>query len=103
MMIVFPVMKLSFENVKNNSMCASKQVNRHDITVKKIASSLYCLVGKGGYELLLANLGCALPSITSIQRMITCPKKICEGEFQFDQLSHHLKSFNSHHCQYSFR
>ena len=27
--------------------------------------------------------------------MITCTKKICEGEFQFDQLLHHLKSFHS--------
>ena len=74
---VTPVMKLLFENAKKNPMCASKQANRHDITVNKFASSLYCLVGKGGYELLLANLGYALPSITSIQRMITCTKKIC--------------------------
>ena len=94
---VTPVMKLLSENAKKNSMRASKQANRHDMTVKKIASSLYCLVGKGGYELLLANLGCALPSITSIQRVITCTKKICEGEFQFDQLLHHLKSFHSPH------
>ena len=92
---VTPVMKLLFENAKKNSSCTSKQANRHDITIKKFASSLYCLVGKGGYELLLANLGCALPSITSIQRMITCTQKICEGEFQFDQLLQHLQSFHS--------
>ena len=35
-----------------------------------IASSLYCLIGKRGYELPLADLGFALPSITSIQRMV---------------------------------
>ena len=64
-------------------------------TVKKFASSLFCLIGKSSYELLLENLGSALPSMTSIQRMVANRKKIKEGESQFDELSDHLKDFNS--------
>ena len=45
----------------------------------------FCLVGKSGYEL-LANLGSALPSMTSIQRMVANRKKIKEGVSQFDEL-----------------
>ena len=37
----------------------------------------------------------AVPSMTSIQRMVANRKKIKEGEFQFDELSDHLKDFNS--------
>ena len=92
---VAPIMELLFENAKKNNACLSKHANRHDTTVKKFASSLFCLIGKSGYELLLANLGSALPSMASIQRMVANRKKIKEGEFQFDELSDHLKDFNS--------
>ena len=88
-------MEILFENAKKNSECSSKHANRYDITVETFASSLYCLIGKNGYELLLANLGSALPSRTSIQRTVASRKKIREDEFGFDELSDHLKDFDS--------
>ena len=73
---VSPIMELLSENIKKNSACSSKQA-------------------QSGYEPLLANLGSALPSITTIQRLVTSCKQIREGEFQFDELSGHWKGFDS--------
>ena len=92
---VAPIMELRFENGQTNSVCLSNHANQHDTTLKEFASSLVCLIGKSGYELLLTNLVSALPSMTSIQRMVANRKKIKAGEFQYDELSDHLKDFNS--------
>ena len=43
---VAPIMELLFENAKKNNACLSKHANRQDTTVKKFASSLFCLIGK---------------------------------------------------------
>ena len=92
---VAPIMKILYENAQKNAACTSKHANRHDETVKKFASSLFCIVGKSGYDLLLTNLGSALPSLSCIQRSVSSHKKIKEGDYQFDELSEHLKDFKA--------
>lgn len=40
------------------------------------------------------NLGTALPSISTVQRLVTT-KKIKEGQFYFDELKQHLQEWNA--------
>ena len=75
--------------------CVYNKANRNDKTVKKVASSLFCIVGKSGYDLLLTNLGSALPSLSCIQRSLSSHKKMKEGDYQFGELSEHLKDFKA--------
>ena len=69
-----------FENAQKSNEKQSTKGNRHDQTIKKFASSLFCLIGKSSYEMLQANLGSALPSISTLQRNISDTKKI-KGNF----------------------
>ena len=78
-----------------NTCKKSKQAYRHDVVLRKFASSFYCLIGKSGYELLSSNLGNALPSLRAVQRIISTKQIINEGEFQFDQLQQHLNEWKS--------
>ena len=92
---VKPILLKLFENAQKNNEKQSTKGNRHDQTIKKFASSLFCLIGKSSYEMLQANLGSALPSISTLQRNISNTKKIKEGEFRFDELIDHLKNWNA--------
>lgn len=86
-----PILLALFENAERNNQIQSTEGHRHD-QIKKFASSLYCLMGRTSYETLQANLGCALPSISTLQRNIFSGAKIKEGQFRFDQLVDHLKN-----------
>ena len=92
---VKPVLKKLFENAEKNSGKKCPRNYRHDETVKKFASSLFCLVGKGAYEMLQANLGCALPTVPTLHRKIASRSKIKEGEFRFKELSEHLDNWKA--------
>ena len=92
---VAPILKKLIENAEINSMRSSLKGCRHDNTIKKFASSLFCLVGKASYEMLQSNLGCALPSVSTVQRNISSTTRIKEGEFRFDALCNHLKEWNA--------
>lgn len=83
-----------FENAEKNSQKKSSRGYRHEETIKKFASSLYCLIGKAGYEMLLHNFGCALPTVDTITKNVARRKKIREGSFRFDELAQHLKDWN---------
>ena len=48
--------------------------------------------------MLTANLGSALPSLSSIHQLISSQKGLSEGEFQFNELVSHLKKFNAPYC-----
>ena len=76
---VTPLLQRIFENAQNNSG-SSKQGYRHDLIVKKFGAALYCLVGKSGFDLLQTNLGSALPSLSTVQRLVTI-KKWKKGSF----------------------
>ena len=82
-----------FDNAKKNN--SNSTSNRHDETVKHFAACLFCLIGKANYEFLVANLGSSLPSVSTVQRLVSKEKKLCEGEFDFDELVKHLKRFNA--------
>ena len=74
---VTPLLQPIFENARNSSG-GSKQGYHHYLIVKKFGAALYCLVGKSGFDLLPTNLGSALPSLSSVQRLGTI-KKVEEG------------------------
>ena len=63
--------------------------------IKKFACSLFCLIGKAGYQLLQVNLGNALPSIVTVLRDLATKKKVKEGDFLFDELVTHLKEWKA--------
>ena len=67
---VASIMKKLYENAKNNASKKSKYGIRHDSIIKNFAASLYCLIGKSGYEMLVTNLGCGLPSVATVQKML---------------------------------
>ena len=92
---VAPILKKLIENAEINSMRSSLKGCRHDNTIKKFASALFCLVGKASYEMLQSSLGCALPSVSTVQRNISSTTRIKEGEFRFDALRNHLKEWNA--------
>ena len=66
---VTPLLQRIFENAQNNSG-SSKQGYHHDLIVKKFGAALYCSVGKSGFDLLQTNLGSALPSLSTVQRLV---------------------------------
>ena len=88
-----PLLKKLYENACKNT--SNSRGNRHDETVLQFAASLYCLIGKSGYEMLQSNLGFALPSLSTVQKLISREKKLKEGDFHFDELVEHLNKFNS--------
>ena len=92
---IAPLLKKLYENAKNNANAKSKFANRHENTIMNFAVSLYCLVGRGGYEMLLHNFKSGLPSLSRIHQVLAKKKKITEGEFLFDDLLEHLKKFHS--------
>ena len=92
---VAPILQRLYENATTNASKKSKNSNRHDVVIKKFACALYCLVGKGGYELLANNLGSALPCLRTVLREISLKKRVNEGEFQCDELKQNLSEWNS--------
>ena len=63
---VAPLLRKLYENALKNANATSKFANRHDQTIMNFAASLYCLVGRGGYEMLLHNLKSVLLSLSRI-------------------------------------
>ena len=84
-----------YKNADQNSKRKNSQGHRHDDTIKEFAASLLCLLGNAGYELIQANLGNALPHVSTPRRLIYSNRKITEGEFYFDELKVHLLKFNA--------
>ena len=91
---VKPLLRRLFENAEKNNEKKSKHGYRHEKIVKDFAAALYCLIGRSGYELLQTNLGGALPTINTIERMIS-KKKLREGKFYFEELKSHLDEWNA--------
>ena len=82
---VKPILDMLYKNALTNASTSSSRANRHDKTIKIFASSIFCLVGKSGYEFLQSNLGDALPSLSTISRMISDKVRMREGQFLFDE------------------
>ena len=92
---VQPILKLLYANAMKNAKVTSKSGSRHENTVKMFAAYLFCLIGRAGYEFLLANVGLALPSLSTILRMINKIPRIREGQFLFDELEDHLNKWKA--------
>ena len=90
---VAPLLRKLYENALKNT--SNSRGNRHSETIVTFAAALYCLIGRSGYDMLLENLKFALPSVPTVQRIISKEKKLHEGEFHFDELVQHLTKFNS--------
>lgn len=84
------IMKNAEKNAEKNAQKTSSAGYRHDNTILKFSSALYCLMGKASYQLLQCNLGSGLPSISTLQRNVGKETKIVEGHFRFEELSSHL-------------
>ena len=92
---VQPILRRLLENAERNNQSTTSKGNRHDQMIKKFACSLFCLIGKAGYQLLQVNLGNALPSIVTVLRDLATKKKVKEGDFLFDELVTHLKEWKA--------
>ena len=92
---VAPLLKLLYENSIKNSKRKSGNGHRHDDNIKEFSASLLCLLGNAGYELIQANLGNALPHVSTPRRLIYSQQKVTEGQFYFDELKSHLEKFDA--------
>lgn len=73
----------------------SKNAYRFKSTLKQWFSYIYTVSGRFAYEVLEKNLGCAVPSITTVRRTVShfsC--KVSEGVFRFKQLKEYLLENN---------
>ena len=92
---VKPILKLLYANAIKNSNIMSKSGYRHIKSIKMFGAYLFCLIGRAGYDFLLANLGVGLPSLPTVFRMINETPRIKEGEFLFDKLLDHLNKWKA--------
>ena len=92
---VAPLLKLLFKNTIQNSRRKNSQGHRHDETIKEFSASFLCLLSNAGYELIQANLGNALPQVSTPRSFIYSSRKVTEGEFYFDELKAYLTRFDA--------
>jgi hypothetical protein len=90
-----PLLKQLMCNAEKNSQ-KHPHMRRHDEIIKKFCISLFIYCGPMAYDFIHKNMPEALPSLCTVQREI---RKDClpvnEGEFRFDQLLSHLKSYKA--------
>uniref|UniRef100_A0A7M5X9S7 Uncharacterized protein n=2 Tax=Clytia hemisphaerica TaxID=252671 RepID=A0A7M5X9S7_9CNID len=91
---IAPLLKRLYENAVKNAKSEAKG-HRHDTLIKQFASSLVCLIGPAGYEMIQANFGCGLPHISTARRSVQKQRKIVEGEFYFNELKNHLQKWQA--------
>ena len=81
-------------NAERNLNKQPQQV-RHDIILKKFATSLFIYCGSRAYTFIHNNMPQALPSLRTVQRFVAKDyQPIHEGVFRFDELLNHLIAFN---------
>ena len=84
------------ENANKNDDKTIPQIRRHDVLIKKFATSLLLYGGPMAYNLIQKNLESALPSLCTVQRIIQSQSGyLSEGQFQFDELVRHLTKYNA--------
>ena len=80
-------------NAERNLDKQPQQV-RHDIILKKFATSLFIYCGSRAYTFIHNNMPQALPSLRTVQRFVAKDyQPIHEGVFRFDELLNHLIAF----------
>lgn len=84
------------ENANKNADKTIPQVRRHDVVIKKFATSLLLYGGPMAYNLIQKNMESALPSLRTVQRIIQSQyHHLSEGQFQFNELVVHLTKHNA--------
>lgn len=88
-----PLLNQLMLNAEKNVQILPNQ-RQHNELLKKFATSL--LTFTGPYEFVQQNMSEALPSLRTVQRIVrtTC-QPFDEGEFCFDELAVHFKSYNA--------
>ena len=90
-----PLFKCIIRNAEQNLEKAPQQVHYNSL-LKKFATSLLIYCGPMAYNFICCNLPRALPSLQTVQRIITAEySPFQEGTFRFDELLEHLKCFNA--------
>ena len=90
-----PILKRLVLNAEKNLDRLPKQ-RRHDVLMKNFATSLFIFAGPLSYEFLHQNMPEALPSLRTVHRIVSDEHKTMEeGIFYFDELVHHLNSYES--------
>lgn len=93
-MSVAPLLQRLYKCAETNTS-KPKQGRRYDDVIKNFGVAIYIIMGKGGYEMLRANLGCSLPHVSVVIKILSKMEKIKEGEFMFDLLKEHLEKWKS--------
>ena len=79
-------------NAEKNALKLPQQ-RRHALVLKTFATSLYIHSGPMAYNFIHRNLPEAIPSLRSIQRIVSNDyKPLHEGVFKFEELLSHLSS-----------
>ena len=92
---VSPLLKQLLLNAERNVQKFPHQ-RRHEEVLKKFATSLFIFSGPLAYEFLQQNLPEALPSLRTVQRIVSSEyRPLHEGEFRFDELLAHLTSYKA--------
>ena len=82
-------------NAEKNASVLPQQ-RRHEEVLKKFATSLFIYCGALSYEFLHRNLPNALPSLRTVQRIVSNEyQPLHEGDFRFDELLMHLNLYKS--------
>ena len=93
-MTVAPLLHRLYKCAEANTS-KPKKGRRYDDVVKNFGVAIYIIMGKGGYEMLRANLGCSLPHVSVVIKILSKMERIKEGEFMFDLLKDHLEKWKS--------
>ena len=84
-----PILNALMKNAQSNARGA-KNANRHGAVMKEFASSLFCIVGRSRYEFIKSNFGDAIPSLSTVNRVLSMHRNMKEGHFYFNDLKEHL-------------
>ena len=92
---ICPLLRELLLNAEKNVQKLPQQ-RRHEVVLKKFATSLFIYSGPLAYEFIHRNLPEALPSLRTVQRIVSHEyRPLHEGEFRFDELLAHLSSYKA--------
>ena len=89
------MLKALLHNAEKNTPKTNQSI-RHDMVIKKFASSLLIFCGPMAYNFIQKNMDAALPSLRTVQRLFHKDHRpFIEGEFRFDDLLVHLNKYEA--------
>lgn len=89
------LIKRLMANAEKNAIVLPNR-KRHEEVLKKFATSLFIYCGPLSYEFLHRNMSNALPSLRTVQRIVSDKyNALQEGKFRFDELLIHINSYKA--------